>query len=198
MPQEASRNTRQTSRIIGIDDGPFPPKTNDTPRYAPLVAVWLKGPHLQRVKNSQVTVDGLDATRTALRLLRGSARIPILFSGVTFGGFNLIDPWKIHHYCRSPTIVVIGSRPNNNSVKRALVRHFPDWKERWDLLRSLGPLHALRTMPGENPIFFENFGCSTRESESLLRSWTLVSRIPEPIRVAGLVARGLFAPEPLG
>lgn len=197
MHHEASRGTRQVSRCIGIDDGPFPPKINDSPRYAPLIAVSLKGPHLQRLRTSRITVDGLDGTNTALRLLKGSARIPILLSGVTFGGFNLIDPWKIHQYSKSPTIVVIGSRPNNKSVKRALRQHFSDWKERWDLLRSLGPLRKLRTMPGESPIFFEKFGTSTGESRSLLKSWTFVSRIPEPLRVAGLVARGLFPPEPL-
>lgn len=198
MRHEPSRDTRQASRCIGIDDGPFPPRTRDGPRCAPLVAVWLKGPHLQRLKTSQVTVDGLDGTRTALRLLRGSARIPILLSGVTFGGFNLIDPWAIHQSSKSPTIVVIGSRPNNESVKGALRRHFSDWEKRWNLIKSLGSLHRLRTMPKDNPIFFEMFGCSTRESESLLRSWALVSRIPEPLRVAGLVARGLFPSEPLG
>ena len=198
MHHEASRGTRQASRCIGIDDGPFPPKTNNGPRYAPLIAVWLKGPHLQQIKTSWITVDGLDGTRIALHLLKESARIPILLSGVTFGGFNLIDPWKIHKYSKSPTIVVVGSRPNNNSVKRALTRHFSDWKERWDLFRSLGALHSLRTMPGEGSVFFEKFGCSVRESESLLRSWALVSRFPEPLRVAGLVARGLFSPEPPG
>lgn len=197
MPLEASRSTRPSSRCIGIDDGPFQPKTNDGPRYAPLVAVWLKGPHLQQLKTSWVTVDALDGTRIALSLLKGSRRIPVLLSGVTFGGFNLIDPWKIHQHSRSPTIVVVGSRPNNASVKRALARHFPDWKERWSLFKSLGTLHSFRTLPRESPIFFEKFGCSTREARSILKTRSLVSRIPEPLRAAGIVARSLFPPEPL-
>ena len=199
MHHEASKGTSQASRCIGIgiDDGPFPSKIDDSPRYAPLVAVWLKGPHLQRIKTSRITVDGLDGTLTALRLLKGPIAIPVLLSGVTFGGFNLVDPWKIQQVSKAPTIVVIGSRPNNASVKRALSRHFDDWKERWDLLKSLGPLHKLRTIPKENPIFFEKFGCSTREAELILKQCALVSRVPEPLRVAGLVARGLFSPEPL-
>ena len=198
MHHEASKDTRQTSRCIGIDDGPFQPKTDDRPSYAPLLVVWLKGPHLQRLKTSWITVDALDGTRTALRLLKGSMRIPILLSGVTFGGFNLVDPWKIQRHSKSPTIVVIRSRPNNTSVKRALTQHFPDWKERWDLFKSLGPLRSLRSMRGESAIFFEKFGCSTREAESILKSWALVTRIPEPLRVAGLVARALFPVDPRG
>jgi endonuclease V-like protein UPF0215 family len=196
MPQEASSNTKQASRCIGIDDGPFPPKTDDRVRYAPLIAAWLKGPHLQKVRTDWITVDGLDATRKAQLLLKGSQHVPVLLSGVTFGGFNLIDPWKIQKTTKAPVIVVIGSRPDNRAVKRALSRHFPDWKDRWDLIRSLGPLHKVRTIPNEGPVFFERFGCSTRDADLILRGSAMVSRVPEPLRVAGILARGLFSPKP--
>jgi uncharacterized protein len=198
MLHGASSDIKPVSRCVGIDDGPFPPKTDDKVRHAPLLAVWLKGPHLYRLKTGWITVDGLDATGKAQLLLKGSPHVPVLLSGVTFGGFNLIDPWKIQKSCRAPVIVVIGSRPDNTAVKRALSRHFPDWKERWDLIRSLGRLHRTRTMQSEGPVFFEQFGCSTREAGLLLKSWALVSRVPEPLRVAGIVARGLYPPEPFG
>jgi endonuclease V-like protein UPF0215 family len=198
MPQGASSNIKPISRCIGIDDGPFPPKTDDKIRHAPLLAAWLNGPHLHQLRNDWITVDGLDATRKAEHLLRGSVDVPVLLSGVTFGGFNLIDPWKIEKTCRAPVIIVIGSRPDNRAVKLALSSHFPDWKERWDLIRSLGPLHRIRTMSGEGPVFFERFGCSTRDATVILKSWAFVSRIPEPLRVAGVVARGLFSSEPSG
>ena len=198
MLHGTSSNIKPISRCIGIDDGPFPPKTDDTIRHAPLLAVWLKGPHLHQLRNDWIIVDGLDATRKAEHLLKGSVHVPVLLSGVTFGGFNLIDPWKIEKLCKAPVIVVIGSRPDNRAVKLALSRHFPDWKERWDLIRSLGPLHRIRTMAGEGPVFFERFGCSTRDAAVILKSWAFVSRIPEPLRVAGIVARGLFSPEPSG
>jgi endonuclease V-like protein UPF0215 family len=196
MLHGTSSNIKPISRCIGIDDGPFPPKTDDKIRYAPLLALWLKGPHLHQLRNDWITVDGLDATRKAELLLKGSVHVPVLLSGVTFGGFNLINPWKIEKTCKAPVIVVIGSRPDNRAVKRALSRHFPDWKERWDLIRSLGPLHRIRTMAGEGPVFFERFGCSTRDAAVILKSWAFVSRIPEPLRVGGIVARGLFSPEP--
>ena len=198
MLQGASSDIKPISRCIGIDDGPFPPKTDDKIRHAPLIAVWLKGPHLHQLRNDWITVDGLDATRKAALLLKGFVHVPVLLSGVTFGGFNLIDPWKIEKACRAPVIVVIGSRPDNSAVKRALSRHFPDWKERWDLIRSLGPLRKARTMANEGPVFFERFGCSTRDATVILKSWAFVSRIPEPLRVAGIAARGLFSQEPSG
>ena len=152
-----------------------------------------------RAKAGWITVDGLDATRQALTLLSslGVASCPILLAGVAFGGFNLIDPRVLQGRFRNPTIVVIGSRPDNRAVKRALVKHFPDWRERWRLIESLGPLRHVRTVASENPLFYESFGCSTLEARRILSNWAFVSRLPEPLRVAGLVARGLFPSEPL-
>ncbi|TMI56547.1 DUF99 family protein, partial [Candidatus Bathyarchaeota archaeon] len=40
-------------------------------------------------------------------------------------------------------------------------------------------------------------GCSSSVAQRILAGWALVSRIPEPLRVAGLVARGLFPAQPL-
>ncbi|OLD12766.1 MAG: hypothetical protein AUI50_00575 [Crenarchaeota archaeon 13_1_40CM_2_52_14] len=158
--------------------------------------MWLKGAHLQQLRTDWITVDGLDATRTAGSLLRGSLHTPVLLLGVTFGGFNLIDPWKIQKLCKAPVVVVVGSRPNNRAVKRALFKHFPDWGKRWELIRSLGSLHKVRTMPNEGPVFFERFGCSTREARSILKASAFVSRMPEPLRLASVLARGLFSSEP--
>jgi endonuclease V-like protein UPF0215 family len=179
-----------------MDDGPFPPKTDDKVRQSPLIAAWLKGPHLYRFRTDWITVDGLDATSKAELLLRGAHHIPVLLSGVTFGGFNLIDPWKVQKACKAPVVVVVGSRPDNRAVKRALFKHFPDWEKRWELIRSLGPLHKVRTMAGEGPVFFERFGCSTLEAALILKGAAFVSRVPEPLRVASILARGLFPSKP--
>jgi uncharacterized protein len=197
MHRRASRNSTTTS-CIGIDDGPFLSKRLGGSR-APLVVVQLNGPHLVKARTGWIRVDGLDATSVALRML-SSLRVresPILFAGATFAGFNIIDPRDLEREFRTPTIVVIGSRPNNRAVKRALVKHFPDWKKRWRILSSMGPLRQVRTFHREGPIFYEAFGCADGEARRILRECAYVSRIPEPLRVAGLVARGLFPAQPL-
>lgn len=192
MPPAASTSTRYSASCTGIDDGPFPPKTPKKHSYAPLVAAQLRGPRLTRLVTGWITVDGLDGTKRAEVLLEKIPKKPVLLSGVTFGGFNLIDPVRIYSRFRVPTIIVVGSRPNNRSVKRALVKHFPDWRERWEIIRSLGPLRRVRIVPAEPPIFYEALGCSGNEAKRILIGNAWVSRVPEPIRVAGLVARGLF------
>ena len=197
MHRRASRNST-TTRCIGIEDGPFLPRRLGG-STAPLVVAELNGPHLVKAKIGRIAVDGLDATLVASRLL-GSLQLrnsPILLAGATFGGFNIINPRVLQRRFTTPTIVVIGSRPNNRAVKRALVRHFPDWKRRWRILSSLGPLRQVRTFRKEGPIFYEAFGCKEDEARRILKQWAYVSRVPEPLRVAGLVARGLFPAQPL-
>jgi uncharacterized protein len=197
MRRRASRNSTLTS-CIGIDDGPFLPRRLGGSK-APLVIVQLNGPHLVEARAAWISVDGLDATFAASRMLRSLPvrSSPVLLAAATFAGFNIIDPRVLERKFRTPTIVVIGSRPNNRAVKRALVKHFPDWKKRWRVLSSLGPLHQVRTFHREGPIFYEAFGCADGEAKKILREWAYVSRIPEPLRVAGLVARGLFPAQPL-
>ena len=197
MRRRASRSSTITS-CVGIEDGPFLPSRLGGSR-APLVVAQLNGPRLVKARIAWISVDGLDATSEASRLL-SSLQLrdsPILLAGATFAGFNIINPRVLQRKFRTPTIVVIGSRPNNRAVKRALMRHFPDWKRRWRILSSLGPLRQVRAFQNEGPIFYEAFGCADNEARRILKEWAYVSRIPEPLRVAGLVARGLFPAQPL-
>src|SRR5437899_2902856 len=197
MHRRASRSSTITN-CVGIDDGPFLSRRLGG-STAPLVVAQLNGPHLVKARVGWISVDGLDATLVASRLL-GSLQLrdlPILLAGATYAGFNIINPRVLQRRFRTPTIVVIGSRPDNRAVKRALVRHFLDWRKRWRILSSLGPLRQLRTFQKENQIFYEAFGCRHDEARRILTEWAYVSRIPEPLRVAGLVARGLFPAQPL-
>src|SRR3989475_2219611 len=197
MRRRASRNSTITS-CIGIDDGPFLSRRLGGSK-AQLVVAQRNGPHLVKARTAWIGVDGFDARGVASRMLSSlrARESPILLAGATFGGFNVINPRVLLRKFRTPTIVVIGSRADNRAVKRALVRHFPDWRKRWRILSSLGPLRQARTIQNENPIFYEAFGCGDDEARRILKEWAYVSRIPEPLRVAGLVARGLFPSQPL-
>ncbi len=192
-------NNNHYDSCIGIEDGPF--SSRNTPnRQAPLVAVYFQGPHLRTVRATRIIVDGLDGTETALEILRHFriiGKTPILLAGVTFAGFNLIDPHVLYRTFSTPILIVTGSRPHNRAVKQALVRHFNDWRLRWRIISSLGALHSVRTVPGQGPLYYESFGCQPVEARKILKSWALVSRLPEPLRVAGMIARGLFPSKPI-
>src|SRR5436309_8865787 len=134
MRRGVYRDTRFAS-CIGVEDGRFIPRRLGGSK-APLVVVKLEGPDVTAVRAGWIGVDGMDGTEQALKLLESFAisGSSILLAGVTFGGFNLVDPRRLQKKFKVPMLVVVGSRPNNRAVKRALVRHFPDWRERWQII----------------------------------------------------------------
>src|SRR5437867_12078374 len=117
MRRAVSRDTRFAS-CIGIEDGPFIPRRLGGSN-APLVAVKLEGPHITAVRAGWIGVDGMDGTERALKLLESFAisESPILLAGVTFGGFNLIDPRRLQKRFKVQTIHVVGSRRDKDAEK---------------------------------------------------------------------------------
>jgi endonuclease V-like protein UPF0215 family len=138
-----------------------------------------------------VQVDGLDSTDVILRLVKGTGAAVIFLSGASFAGFNIVDAQRLHNTLHIPIIVISREEPDNASVKRALKKHFRDWKIRWELIGKLGRIHAFAPMPSEQPLHFESVGISAAQARRIIRAYCVTSRVPEPIRVAGIMAKGL-------
>ena len=178
-------------RLVGVEDGSFRPFNRRTLGTCLLCAVEMFGPKIEKVKVSPITVDGLDATSKLSEMLRDMDFEAILLGGITFAGFNIINVQQILKEYSRPIIIFIRDRPDNRAVREALEKHFDDWRERWDIIKSLGPVHSTRTRPDEPPIYFEVLGASSQWAEEVLRLSAVLCRIPEPVRVARLIARGL-------
>ena len=176
-----------------MEDGSFCPEPLPGGRWGkvPLVCVLMKGPVLEDVRVGEITVDGMDATEVLLSLLKDMRFGVVMLGGVSFAGFNLIDPWAVYDRYGTPVIVVARKRPDNKSVKRALMRHFDDWADRWEVIRRLGKIHSVETFPGEPPIHFEVVGATKEWAEGVLKDYAMICRVPEPVRVARIVARGV-------
>lgn len=136
-------------------------------------------------------VDALDATDVVLRLLSRTRTDVVFLSGVSFAGFNIVDCECLHNTLHIPVVVISRERPNNASVKRALKKHFPDWKTRWSYVRELGTIHRFAPKAAEQPLYFEALGISAADARRMIRAYCVTSRVPEPIRVAGIMAKGL-------
>jgi endonuclease V-like protein UPF0215 family len=126
-----------------------------------------------------------------LRLLSGTRTDLMFLSGVSFAGFNIVDSWRLYNTLHIPVIVVSREKPDNASVKRALKKHFADWKTRWSFVRDLGTIHRFATKPAEQPLYFEALGISATKARRVIRAYCVTSRVPEPVRVAGIMAKGL-------
>ncbi len=185
--------SKQQPLTLGFEDGSFPVNRAKTQTFKTLLlAALLNRLQLQDVQVRTITVDGTDATAAALNILKPLKTKPsvVLLGGISYGGFNFIDPFKLKEE-GLPSIIVTTEKPDNQKVKLALQQHFPDWEARWRTYRRLKNFQSVRTSSQENPVFMEAVGISSREAERWLRNLTKIGRMPEPLRVARMIAHGL-------
>jgi len=173
---------------VGVEDGSF---QKGMTRKALLAAVLLKGVEIENVKTTRITVDGLDATEKLVEILEEWKFETVLLAGVSFAGFNVIDATEVHDEFGQPVIIITRTKPDNKAVKRALRRHFEDWEIRWKVFKRLGSDHEIIVLEGEPPLYAETVGVDVKWASNLVRALSVCGRVPEPIRVARLIARGL-------
>lgn len=179
-------------QVIGVEDGGFSRELSVYGfKKTLLVCVLLRGMRIDDFRADMITVDGLDASEKLINMLRNLAFDVVMLAGVSFAGFNLVDPTLVFEEFYKPIILVLRTKPNNIAVKNALLLHFEDWQARWSVFKKLGPIYEVASMPGEPPIYVEVVSATLAWATKLIRALASCCRIPEPIRVARLIARGL-------
>jgi len=173
---------------VGVEDGSF---QKNVPEKTFLAAVLTIGARIDRVKAFKITVDGSDATERLSANMCGWAFDVFLLSGVSFAGFNLVDPMKLCEALSKPIVIVSRTEPNNKAVKEALRAHFEDWETRWAIFDKLGPVHEVFPPFGARPLYLETVCADAGWASRLVCALTYWGRLPEPLRVARLIARGL-------
>jgi hypothetical protein len=156
-----------------------------------LVAVLLEGARVLDLRLGTIDVDGLDARRILVSLLNTLSYDFVMLSGVSFAGFNLVDIRLLARKVGKPVIVVIREKPNNKAVRDALRKHFDDWMERWSAVKDAGALYSCKPLADEPKLYFEVRGGPPNLARRVIVSSSTISRLPEPIRVAGIIAKGL-------
>jgi endonuclease V-like protein UPF0215 family len=175
-------------RIVGVEDGSF---IKGVTKNALIATVLFKGLEIKDVKLVKVKVDGLDATEKVVKALEKWEFEAVMLAGVSFAGFNLIDPEVLFNRFGKPVIVISRTKPDNKVVRHALLRHFKDWQIRWKVIEKLGPVQKVKISVEEPPLYIETVGTSAQWAKRLIKSLAACGRVPEPIRVARLIARGL-------
>jgi endonuclease V-like protein UPF0215 family len=187
-----SPNVLQELRVVGVEDGGFTRKRQGYAiQKALFVCVLLRGNRVKDFQAGMITVDGLDATEKLTSTLQRWSLDAVMLAGVSFAGFNLVDPTIIYDEFRKPVIVISRTKPNNVAVKNALLRHFKDWRIRWEVFEGLGSIYEIVSMPAEPSIYVEVVGAELEWTRGVIRAASVCCRVPEPIRVAKLIARGL-------
>lgn len=181
------------ARLLGVEDGSFPPHRFKRKGKTILCAVLTKGLRVEAVSLRLIDVDGLDAMNKLLdvaKLLRPLDMI--VLGGVTFGGFNIIDPVTLHEDLGVPVVVFTTERPDNEAVLNALKKHFDDWEFRYrvfEKLASVSPVYETKLNPKEKAVFLEIVGIEAEKAVEILKRVTVIGRAPEPLRIANRIAK---------
>jgi endonuclease V-like protein UPF0215 family len=181
-------------RVLGVDDGVFIPHVKG---FAPIIGVVFRGGYwLDGVMHTKVEVDGLDATRKIASMIVDSPHHKqlrvIMLNGVTCAGFNVIDLKKLNAKSKLPVIAVTREKPNFAEIHEAL-KNLPNREERWAAVRGAGELFEVHTRSKRARVYMQICGICEEDARKILQVASTRSDIPEPLRVAHLIASGISA-----
>ena len=193
MVPKRFRSIKPEIRVLGIDDGRFVPRTKGTVDVVGVVyrgGYWFEG-----VMHTEITVDGLDATEKIAGMIESSPyyrelRVVIL-DGITLAGFNVVDLSKLSRRVDLPVMSVAREKPDLVIIGRAL-KNLPEFEVRWQAIENSGEFFEVETRNGENPVYIQIAGISFDDAEVIIKKTSTRSNIPEALRVAHILASGLF------
>lgn len=188
---------KQEIRVLGFDDSPFDKNSSS---LVPVIGVIFRGgKFLDGVLKTEVKVDGLDATEKIVKLISSSRHKQqlkvIMFDGITLAGFNLVDIKEINEKTSLPVIVINRKIPNLEKVKNAL-KNFDDFEKRWEIVLRAGKIKECKVK--NKKIYYQAFGLEDEEAKKIINITSTRSLIPEPLRVAHLIATAIVRGESYG
>lgn len=169
-------------RVVGFDDAPFERHGSDPVAVAGVICT---DDRFEGMVWGHVTPDGHDATDTIAELLEGgkfhSQLHLILLDGIALGGFNVIDVPHLSTRLDLPVVTIMRQSPDWPAIEAAL-QNVDDPVERLATMHRAGPIHE-----GDH-IYFQAVGISPDLTRAILPRLTRQGHIPEPIRIAHLIA----------
>ena len=181
-------------RILAIDDSAL-----IADRIMIVGVIFRAGEWLDGVLRSELARDGLDGTDVIAEMVTGTRHYQqirvIMLDGVTYGGFNVIDIKELHSRTGLPVIVVMRTAPDMGRIRDAL-RNLPDFERRLQAIMNAGTITKVDMHDGS--IFIQCCGIEITDADKIVRLSTTHSHIPEPLRVAHLIATGIVCGESRG
>ncbi|MEW6070670.1 MAG: DUF99 family protein [Candidatus Thermoplasmatota archaeon] len=183
-------------RTLGIDDAPFKFKDKEVV----VIGAVLRGKnYIEGVLRTSIKVDGKDATNKLTKLIEKSRfreQIKAVFlDGIALGGFNIVDIKKLYKGTKMPVITVTRHKPDLEKIELALRKHFRDWKARLKIIKST---NIVEITTKHNPIYVGFEGVGLEDAKKLIAQTTVRGVLPEPVRVAHLIACGVAKGESYG
>ncbi len=176
-------------RIIAWDDCAF---RFSQKRVLIIGAVFRGSSFMDGLLSTRIEKDGLDATeRIADSILKSrhyDQLSVIMLGGITMAGFNLVDLKELNRITKLPVIAVQRKKPDMKRFRKT-TKIFNDYKKRLAIVKKAGRIHTFTK--NSKSIYYQRAGIDDKESKEILNITCVRSALPEPLRVAHLIASGL-------
>ncbi len=190
------RTIKKEIRILAWDDGPFEFKKRGKDI---LIGVISRGAvTIDGILKTEIEIDGLDATEKiiekTIKTKHKDLRVMML-DGITFAGFNIVDIKEIYKKTKIPVIVVNRKKPNFKKFISTL-KKLSHPEKRLKCVENAGPIYWANVK--NRRICFQCSGIKREDAEKIIKITSTMSLIPEPLRIAHLIATGIILGESVG
>ncbi len=172
-------------RIIGWDDCSH---KFEQKNVLVVGVVFRGGKFIDGLLSTFIKKDGIDATEKLAERITGSRHYDqlsvIMLDGITMAGFNIVDLKELNKKTQLPVMAVLRKNPDKKKFFKALKR-LSYFKKRFRIAKKAGRIHNYGN------IFYQKSGLSAADCEKILSITCLHGNMPEPIRIAHLIASGL-------
>ena len=192
MLSSGNKMFKKEIRVIGIDDSPFD-KFND--KNVLVVGVVMRGGSwVDGILSTKVKVDGSESTKKLTKMGNKCKFKPqlqcIFLNGIAVAGFNVVDVRELSKKTKLPVIVIIRRMPDIANIKKTLIKI--NKKDKIKLIEKAGNVVQI------DDIFVQLTGIDLEEAKKILKIACTRSFIPEPLRLAHLIASGVTVGESKG
>ncbi|MFZ1077448.1 MAG: DUF99 family protein [Nitrosotalea sp.] len=138
----------------------------------------------------KATIEGDDATDAMISMYEKLDRNDISFilvSGLIISMYNIVDMIKLWKKTKIPIIGV--TYEESDGMEEAIRHHFPDsYESKMKQYQNLGTRTKI-SLHTKHDIYLRVEGCDIKEAKKLLDTFTLQGAVPEPLRVAQILAK---------
>ncbi len=183
---------RREVRVIGIDDGPFFKFRKG--RVLVVGTIYRGGDYMDGIVSTTAKVDGPDATKNIVHMINKSkfkSQIRVIFlNGIGVGGFNIIDLPKLSKLTKIPVIAVTRQNPDIPKILKTLVN--------LGMSKKVKLITQLPQPVKIGNVYVQHINIDFERTKQFMKLTTMHSYIPEPLRIAHIIAAGIVKGESRG
>jgi len=179
--------------LIGIDDGPF---DKDADPMTPIVGVVMEGSDLvEGLAMTSFPIDGADVTDFLAVWIQSLRFRPglqgIVLGGITIAGLAVVDVERLSQTLDLPVMVVNRKDPRVHRLAGAL--ESAGLADRLEVVDRTPP-----SIPVSNGLYLACAGTSLEQAARLIDASRRKGEMPEPLRLAHLIASAVVRGESRG